>query len=126
MQVTTPAGVRYNRGMVYNFNMVFSTWLAEQMAAAGLTQTDIADALGVQQQAVSKWLNNQTKPGSRNLRPLSDILGVALNDLCDAIEHSDPIRSLRAQSPLELGEAQSPEERIARLEREVRRLQRRR
>lgn len=41
---------------------VFAATLDEAIKASGMNQKDIADALDVTQQTVSKWVNGQTRP----------------------------------------------------------------
>lgn len=52
----------------------------------GLTQSDIAMSLGISDKAVSKWENGTAKPTIKNLRKLSDILDITLDDLLDTIQ----------------------------------------
>ncbi len=47
----------------------------------GLTQSELADKLGVSFQAVSKWENGDTLPDTGLLLPLCDILGVTADTL---------------------------------------------
>ena len=48
---------------------------------AGLTQSELAEKLGISFQAVSKWENGDTLPDTGLLLPLSDILGVTVDTL---------------------------------------------
>lgn len=69
----------------------------------GLTQLELAEAVKVSRQAVSKWEAGGSLPSTENLKSLSEIYGVPvdylLNDL-DDIEHEE---EERAPSPLEPG-----------------------
>ncbi|MEQ1621452.1 MAG: helix-turn-helix domain-containing protein [Methylococcales bacterium] len=49
--------------------------------AAGLTQTAIAEELGVTREAVSQWLNNKSFPRPNKLLQLGKLLNLAFNDL---------------------------------------------
>jgi transcriptional regulator with XRE-family HTH domain/Zn-dependent peptidase ImmA (M78 family) len=49
--------------------------------SAGLTQTAIADALGVSKEAVSQWLNSKSFPRPNKLLQLGKLLNIAFNDL---------------------------------------------
>ena len=51
--------------------------------AKGLKQEELAGALGVSAQAVSKWETGQTYPDGALLVPLADRLGVSLDELFD-------------------------------------------
>lgn len=48
--------------------------ISELRTAAGASQGDLAKALGVSRQAVSKWENDQTCPDTYNLIQLADLL----------------------------------------------------
>lgn len=48
--------------------------ITELRSAAGASQMDLAKALGVSRQAVSKWENDQTSPDTYNLIQLADLL----------------------------------------------------
>lgn len=47
----------------------------------GLNQQEVADALGISRQAISKWENNKTYPDIDNLALLSELYEVSLDDL---------------------------------------------
>lgn len=47
----------------------------------GLNQQEVADALGISRQAISKWENNKTYPDIDNLVLLSELYEVSLDDL---------------------------------------------
>ena len=51
--------------------------------AAGLTQTDFADKLGVHPQTVSKWERGKTAPDVSQLGDIADVCGVTLEKLLD-------------------------------------------
>lgn len=55
------------------------------MAIRGLTQQDIADALGVRRETVSDWMRGvrPTKLTLGDWRKLSDLLGVPLENMPD-------------------------------------------
>lgn len=44
--------------------------------AKGLSQNDLAEALGIDQSAVSKWESGKAEPTLFNVRRLANILGV--------------------------------------------------
>ena len=49
--------------------------------AKGLSQTELAEALGVDQTTISAWENGKAEPTLFNLRRLADLLGVKPGDL---------------------------------------------
>ena len=49
--------------------------------ARGLSQTELADALGLDQTTISAWESGKAEPTLFNLRRLADILGVTPGDL---------------------------------------------
>lgn len=49
--------------------------------AKGMTQVELAEALGVDQTTISAWERGIAEPTIFNLRRLADILGVAPGDL---------------------------------------------
>nr|MCR4790545.1 helix-turn-helix domain-containing protein [Treponemataceae bacterium] len=46
-----------------------------------LTQSELAEKLGVSDRAVSKWENGVCLPDAGNMSPLCQILGISINDL---------------------------------------------
>ncbi len=60
----------------------------------GLTQEDLANAMGVSPQAVSKWENDQTCPDISALPKLSKLLGVTVDELLSGKEELPAVRVL--------------------------------
>jgi len=56
-------------------------FIAERRRAAGLTQQQVADALGVSFQAVSKWESGLAYPQTEVLTQLADVLTVTVDEL---------------------------------------------
>ena len=52
----------------------------------GMTQKQLAEALGVTQGAVSQWETGRGGPSAKMLKPLADVLGVTVDDLLEAGE----------------------------------------
>lgn len=50
-----------------------------------MTQEFVAEALGVSRQAVSKWENGIADPSTSNLLALSNLYGVAADDLLKSV-----------------------------------------
>lgn len=48
-----------------------------------LSQRELADKIGVSQQAVAKWENGSSKPTLDNVQNIADALDVSLTDLFD-------------------------------------------
>ena len=55
--------------------------LKEQRTAAGLSQEDLAKAVGVSRQTVSSWENNRSYPDIGSIMKLSDLYGASLDEL---------------------------------------------
>jgi transcriptional regulator with XRE-family HTH domain len=55
------------------------TRIAEARAAAGRTQTDIANQLGVKVSTIDRWEHGTASPRSNRLAALAGILGVSLS-----------------------------------------------
>lgn len=49
-----------------------------------MTQSDLADQLHVTRQAVSRWENNETTPGSDLLLAMSETFGVSVDQVLDS------------------------------------------
>lgn len=60
----------------------------------GMTQEDLANAMGVSPQAVSKWENDQTCPDISALPKLSRLLGVSVDELLEGREELPAVRVL--------------------------------
>lgn len=56
-------------------------FIAQCRKEKGLTQLQLAEALGITNQAVSKWENGRGMPDISLLQPLCDILDISLNEL---------------------------------------------
>lgn len=55
--------------------------LADLRRAAGLTQVELAEALGLSQQRVAQWENSNRPPPSKLLPQLSELFRVSIEDL---------------------------------------------
>ena len=60
----------------------------------GMTQEDLANAMGVSPQAVSKWENDQTCPDISALPKLSKLLGVTADELLEGKQELPAVRVL--------------------------------
>ncbi len=60
----------------------------------GLTQEELATAMGISPQAVSKWENDQTCPDISALPKLSRLLGVSVDELLSGKEELPAVRVL--------------------------------
>ena len=61
--------------------MQFHDRLYEARKRSGMTQSDLAEKLGVSRQAVSRWEMGTAKPEFENLIAISDLLGVSTDYL---------------------------------------------
>ncbi len=59
----------------------FSEFLYELRKEKQLTQTELAEKLGITNKAVSKWETGEAMPDTAQLLPLSEILGVSVDEL---------------------------------------------
>lgn len=50
----------------------------------GLTQTELADMLGIKQSTVAMWENGKSMPGTNTLIRLADILDVDMRTLAES------------------------------------------
>ena len=53
--------------------------------AANLTQSQLAEKLGVSQAAVAQWENGLTHPSYSILRPLANVLNIPVDDLIEEV-----------------------------------------
>ena len=74
-------------------------WLRGAMANHGLTQRQLATALGVNRSTVAHWLNYNERPGTESLLALADFFGVRRQDLFD-LAGIDLPPELRESDPL--------------------------
>lgn len=63
--------------------MAFSENLIKQRKIKGFTQDDIAEAMNVSRQSVSKWENGESQPDIGKIVKLADLLEVSLDTLFD-------------------------------------------
>ena len=59
----------------------FGNFLYNLRKQRGWTQTELADKLGVTNQAVSKWENGDSFPDTGMLVPLAELFGVSVDEL---------------------------------------------
>ena len=55
--------------------------IARLRAAKGMSQSDLAEALGVSRQSVSKWETGAADPSISNLLALSKLFGIPAEEL---------------------------------------------
>lgn len=80
----------------------FGNLLYKLRIESGYTQKDIADMLGVTDKAVSKWENGIAKPTTNNIKLLSTIYNVSVEELLngkDAIENKKIIKVVLTGGP---------------------------
>lgn len=57
--------------------------ITHYMSRKGLTQTQLAEKMGIKPSSVNQWLTGRTKPGRENLTKLSQALDVSISDLLE-------------------------------------------
>lgn len=82
------------------------------MARAGLNQADLADALGVAQQTVSKWIIGETAPRRRHLPRIETLLDLPRGTMATLLFASDDM-------PIDLPKPSRPVPTIAALRRKL-------
>lgn len=60
--------------------------LARLRMAAGMSQTDLADAVGTSQPRLSRWEARLDAPSTENLRALRDALQCSFDELLDSVK----------------------------------------
>ncbi len=78
-------------------------FILEMRKARGLTQKELANALGVTDKAVSKWERGASCPDISLLLPLADILGVSVEELLNARRTFDGAEEPEEAKPLPEG-----------------------
>ena len=68
----------------------FGNYLTELRRAAGLSQSQAARLLGLSDKAVSKWENGRAKPSTQNLRKLSALYRLPVEELLAKREEKKP------------------------------------
>ena len=71
---------------------MFSTQLKKYRKKNGYTQKQLAEAVGVTQQAVAKWETDKASPDPEMLQKISSILNVTVDSLLDATTTKDKSR----------------------------------
>jgi transcriptional regulator with XRE-family HTH domain len=60
---------------------VFGKNLKKHMALKGLTQTVLANQLGIKQGSISDWMRKDVMPEGKRMLKVAEILGVGINEL---------------------------------------------
>jgi transcriptional regulator with XRE-family HTH domain len=85
--VSTTTRVRCERSTTANVSAL-GNWLRDHRRRLGKEQDDIAVAVGVTQQTVSRWENGEATPRGRYILPLANALGVSREAITDQIIHA--------------------------------------
>lgn len=83
--------------------------LADRRRAAGFTQEELAEKLGVSRQAVSKWECSESSPDTDNLISLARLYDVSLDDLLYTDVERDCVDAAGEQGVGEEGGAEEPD-----------------
>ena len=70
----------------------FGNYIYDLRQKAELSQSELADKLGVTDKAVSKWENGKSKPTTNTIRKLSALFGVSVEKLLQMKEASHTTR----------------------------------
>lgn len=62
-------------------DFAFGNFLYKRRCGAGLTQTELAEKLGVTNKAVSKWETGRAKPSTNTLRKIAALFGISVEEL---------------------------------------------
>ncbi len=76
----------------------FGEFLYQLRKEKGMTQAELADALGVTNKAVSKWETGEAMPETALLKPLARIFGVTVDELLDG-ERADGVPNTDNEEP---------------------------
>lgn len=74
-------------------NIEIANRLYQYRKTSGLSQEELAEAIGVSRQAVSKWERAEASPDTDNLIELSKVYGVTLDEMLYGDEDSDDAES---------------------------------
>lgn len=81
---------RPTRRVLCSLGVRLDAWMEEQKAndrfGRGVSQTDIASALGIGTSAVSEWMYGDTVPSMNNLHALADLTGIPFVELVGYVE----------------------------------------
>ena len=98
---------------------MFATWFEKQLRRQGLTERDVAEQVGVSQQAVSRWRKGEARPGGQRMGKLARALGASIEELITAIETDEDAMKVpvlpRSSLLKELKELQKRLDRLERL-----------
>lgn len=70
----------------------FGNFIFERRQKAGLSQSELADKLGVTNKAVSKWENGKSKPTTDTLRRLAVLFEIPLEKLMQMREEKSKVQ----------------------------------
>lgn len=76
----------------------FSEFLYELRKEKNLTQSELAEKLGITNKAVSKWETGEAMPDTAQLLPLAEILGVSVDELLRGERNSAAPEPEKAQT----------------------------
>ena len=92
----------------------YGAYLAQLRKAAGLSQLELADHLGVSQSNIAFWENSDKPPRSELLRPMAAALNVSIEKLLDV----KPVKMTRPEVQGKLAKAFSKASKLSRRQQE--------
>lgn len=66
------------------------TRIRELRKHAGLTQSDLAKVLGVEQSTIARWESGKSEPGISSIRKLATVFEIEVSDLIAAFAEQNP------------------------------------
>ena len=109
--------------------IAFGRWLAEQRKTRFWSQSVLAEKLDVSQNSVSRWETGEAFPSPSHLQKIAELFGVTLDDILriarqESLTKPEPVGYCIAETNAEPDpDSKKPEDRIRRLEAELRLLQ---
>lgn len=73
----------------FDVRVRFGQLLRESRFKAGMTQSDLALRLGVQQQAVNRWENDRDRPRPEHVRVIARLFGLTAQEVGAALGYLD-------------------------------------
>lgn len=79
-----------NNDMETVYEMYFAEFLRDRRKKMGITQNELGQMVHVSKSAITKWETGRGIPDRTNLRQLSKILGISMDDMIKVCEGEKP------------------------------------